>query len=68
MSPSKDAVSHHDAEVAELRADPELLASYWKIATESLDDPDSHAAALHALQAIAEAGNRSLTLSAPART
>ena len=34
------AVSHHDREVAELRADRELAVEYLKAAMESLDDPD----------------------------
>ena len=35
------AVSHHDREVAELRADRELAVEYLKAAMESLDDPDN---------------------------
>lgn len=49
------AVSHHEREVAELRADPELAAEYLKAAMESLDDPDDRAAGLLALRTVAEA-------------
>lgn len=48
------AVSHHEREVAELRADPELAAEYLKAAMESLDDPNDRAAGLLALRTIAE--------------
>lgn len=49
------AVSHHEREVAELRADPELAAEYLKAAMESLDNPNDRAAGLLALRTIAEA-------------
>lgn len=49
------AVSHHDREVAELRADRELAVEYLKAAMESLDDPDNRAAGLLALRTVAEA-------------
>jgi len=49
------AVSHHDREVAELRADRELAVEYLKAAMESLDDPDNRAANLLALRTVAEA-------------
>lgn len=55
MSKSKGLVSHHDAEVAELRADRELAVEYLKAAMESLDDPDNRAAGLLALRTVAEA-------------
>ena len=45
----KAAVSHHEREVEELRADPELAIEYLKAAMESLDDPDDRAAGLIAL-------------------
>jgi len=48
-------VSHHDREVAELRADRELAVEYLKAAMESLDDPDDRAAGLLALRTVAEA-------------
>jgi len=49
------AVSHHDREVAELRADRELAVEYLKTAMESLDNPDDRAAGLLALRTVAEA-------------
>ena len=55
MGKLKNAVSHHEAEVAELRADRELTCEYLKAAMESLDDPDNRAAGLVALRTVAEA-------------
>lgn len=55
MSKLKGLVSHHEAEVAELRADRELTVEYLKVAMESLDDPDNRAAGLLALRTVAEA-------------
>ncbi|RQS03384.1 putative addiction module antidote protein [Burkholderia sp. Bp9002] len=55
MSPLKGAVSHHDAELAELRADRELAVEYLKAAMASLDDPDDRSAGLLALRTVAEA-------------
>jgi probable addiction module antidote protein len=55
MSKLKGAVSHHEAEVEELRADRELTIEYLKAAMESLDDPDNRAAGLLALRTVAEA-------------
>ncbi len=49
------AVSHHEREVAELRADPELAVEYLKAAMESLDNPDDRAVGLLALRTVAEA-------------
>lgn len=49
------AVSHHEREIAELRADRELAVEYMKAAMESLDDPDDRAAGLLALRTVAEA-------------
>jgi probable addiction module antidote protein len=49
------AVSHHEREVAELRADRKLAVQYLKAAMESLDDPDDRAAGLLALRTVAEA-------------
>jgi probable addiction module antidote protein len=49
------AVSHHEREVAELRADRELAVEYLKAAMESLEDPDDRAAGLIALRTVAEA-------------
>lgn len=51
----KAAVSHHEREVAELRADRELAVEYLKAAMESLDNPDERAAGLLALRTVAEA-------------
>jgi len=49
------ASSHHEREVAELRADRDLAVEYLKAAMESLDDPDDRAAGLLALRTVAEA-------------
>lgn len=49
------AVSHHEAELEELKADPELAVEYLKSAMASLDDPNDRAAGLLALRTIAEA-------------
>ena len=51
----KAAVSHHEREVAELRADRELAVEYLKAAMDSIDNPDDRAGALLALRAVAEA-------------
>ena len=55
MSKLKGTVPHHDAEIAELRADRALAVEYLKAAMESLDDPDDRAAGLLALRTVAEA-------------
>ena len=55
MSKLKGVVSHHEAEVAELRADRELAVEYLKAAMESLDNPDDRAGGLLALRTVAEA-------------
>ncbi len=55
MSKLKGTVSHHLAEVAELRADRQLAVEYLKAAMESLDNPDDRAAGLLALRTVAEA-------------
>ncbi|WP_455289730.1 addiction module antidote protein [Cupriavidus necator] len=55
MSKLKGVISHHDTEVAELRADRELAVEYLKAAMESLDDPEDRAAGLLALRTVAEA-------------
>ena len=49
------AVSHHEREVAELRADRELAVEYLKAAMQSLDDPENRATGLLALRTVAEA-------------
>jgi probable addiction module antidote protein len=55
MKKKAAAVSHHEREVAELRADRELAVEYLKAAMESLDDPHDRAAGLLALRTVAEA-------------
>jgi probable addiction module antidote protein len=55
MKRLKGVVSHHEREVAELRADRELAVQYLKAAMESLDDPDERAGGLLALRTVAEA-------------
>jgi probable addiction module antidote protein len=55
MSRLIGVVSHHEREVAELRADRELAVEYLKAAMESLDDSDNRVAALLALRTVAEA-------------
>lgn len=49
------AISHHEREVAELRADRELAIEYLKATMESLDNPDERAAGLLGLRTVAEA-------------
>lgn len=49
------AVSHHEKEVAELRADRELAVEYLKAAMEALEDPDERGGGLLALRSVAEA-------------
>ncbi|GHT82369.1 DNA-binding prophage protein [Betaproteobacteria bacterium] len=55
MSKLEGVVPHHDAEVAELRADHELAVEYLSAAMEALDNPDDRAAGLLALRTVAEA-------------
>lgn len=55
MKQPKGAVSHHAAEIAELRADRELAVEYLKAALNSLDNPNERAAGLLALRSVAEA-------------
>ena len=55
MSKLQGVVSHHEREVAELRADRALAVEYLKAAMESLDDPEVRAAGLLALRTVAEA-------------
>lgn len=55
MTKLDSAVSHHAAELVELRADRELAVEYLKAAMASLDNPDDRAAGLLALRAVAEA-------------
>lgn len=55
MNKYKSLVSHHLAEVEELRADRELAVEYMKLAIELLNDSEYRAAGLRALGAIVEA-------------
>jgi probable addiction module antidote protein len=55
MTRAKGAVSHHEREVAELRADRELALEYLKAAMAAIDNPDDRGACLLALRTIAEA-------------
>lgn len=55
MSKLQAGVSHHQREVAELRADLELAIEYLKLARESVNDPSQRAGGLLSLRAIAEA-------------
>ena len=56
MNKMSGTVSHHDAELAELRADKELALAYLKAAMESLDNPNDRAAGLLALRTVAGLG------------
>jgi len=49
------AISHHEREVAELRADRDLAVEYLKLAMASLDDPEDRSAGLLALRSVADA-------------
>lgn len=55
MGKMAGVVSHHERELAELRADRELTVEYLKAAMESLDDPQDRAAGLLALRTVVEA-------------
>ena len=55
MSHLKGVVSHHEREIAELRADRELAVEYLRAAMAVLDQPESRAAGLLALRTVAEA-------------
>lgn len=55
MNQLKGVISHHEREIAELRADQELAVAYLKAAMESLDNPEERAAGLLALRIVAEA-------------
>ena len=48
-------VSHHEREVAELRADRELAVEYLKAAMAALESPEDRGACLLALRTVAEA-------------
>ncbi len=66
MTGSNSDISHHDCEVAELRADRQLAVEYLKIALRALDNPDECAAGLSALEAIVEAYGNLESLREPA--
>ena len=51
----KAAVSHHEREVEELRADRELAVECLKAAVKSIDDPGNRAGAMIALRTLAQA-------------
>lgn len=53
--PKQAVVSHHEAEVAELRADRELAIEYLRAAMQSLDTAEGRAGGLLAIRTIAEA-------------
>jgi probable addiction module antidote protein len=55
MTKLKGVVSHHEREVAELRADRELAVEYLKAAMAALDTPEDRGACLLALRTVAEA-------------
>ncbi|MGH9343672.1 MAG: addiction module antidote protein [Terriglobia bacterium] len=49
------AVSHHEWEIKELRADREFAVALLQVAMESLDNPEERAGGLLALRSVAEA-------------
>lgn len=55
MTEPRGVVSHHEREVAELRADHELAVEYLRAAMSALDDPEDRGAGLVALRTVAEA-------------
>ena len=55
MTKLTGVVSHHQREVAELRADRGLAVEYLRTAMTSLDDPEDRGAGLLALRTVAEA-------------
>ena len=55
MKAPAGVTSHHEREVAELRADPVLAVEYLKAAMAALDDPLDRGACLLALRTVAEA-------------
>lgn len=55
MSKLIGVVSHHEREIAELRADRDLAVEYLRVAMESLANPGQHAGSLLALRTVAEA-------------
>ena len=55
MNGSINSQSHHECEIAELRADKQLAVEYLKAALLSLHNPAERTAGLRALEAIVEA-------------
>ena len=55
MNELKGVVSHHDAEITELRADPGLAIAYLTAAMDALDAPNDRAGGLLAIRTVAEA-------------
>ena len=55
MTRPRGVVSHHECEVAELRADRGLAVEYLKAAMAALDSPEDRGACLVALRTVAEA-------------
>ena len=55
MTELKGVVSHHEREVAELRADRELAVEYLKAAMAELDNAEDRGTCLLALRTVAEA-------------
>jgi probable addiction module antidote protein len=55
MTKLKNVISHHEREVAELRADRELAVEYLKAAMAALDSPEDRGACLLALRTAGEA-------------
>jgi probable addiction module antidote protein len=53
--PKQGVVPHHEAEIAELRADRDLAIEYLRAAMASLDTPEGRAGGLLAMRTIAEA-------------
>ena len=51
----RNAVSHREREIVELRADRTMAVAYLREAMSSLDDPEDRGAGLLALRALAEA-------------
>ena len=55
MNTPTGTVSHHEREVAELRAGQALAVEYLRAAMTALDDPDDRGSGLLALRTVAEA-------------
>jgi len=55
MKTYKDGIPYHEWEVEKLRSDPELGVECYKVAIESLNNPDERGGSLLMLRALAEA-------------